>query len=117
MILGLSLKSRTYLDGWRYSAFQFRVRSIRVCCVRACELSRYFLLRVYLLLFIGIDCVSSAHSIEWRFERTKNLNGSFDGKAPPPHLILEAQHTHTQSTSETRTHIHINKITHRMSFM
>lgn len=40
-------------------------------CVFACELSRYFLLRVYLLLFIGIDCVSAAHSIEWRLNERK----------------------------------------------
>lgn len=50
-----------------------------------CELSRYFLLPVYLLLFIRIDC---AHSIEWRFQtkrtRTENLNGYFGGE----------QHTH-----------------------
>lgn len=44
------------LYGWRYFfAFQFRTACECVRC--ACELSRYFLLRVYLLLFIGIDCV------------------------------------------------------------
>lgn len=72
-------------------------------CACVWVISLFFIASLFIVIYWNRLCECRALN-RMAFERTKNLNGSFDGKAPPapPHLILEPQ----MHTKHWNTHAH-----------